>query len=82
MEEKDLENCKDFYKNTRACIDEYNRVVNKALSCEQEITDDEEEELDNHSMYLAHALIKDFGADGKSRETLEKMCNIILSVLI
>lgn len=73
---------KDYYKNTRACINEYNRIVNKVVTCEQELTDKEEEKLDNHCLYLAHALLKDIGPAGTAREELEKMCNVIKDVII
>ena len=72
---------KDYYKNTRACINEYNRIVNKVFTCEQELTDKEDEKLDNHCLYLAHALLKDTGPAGTAREELGKMCDVILSVL-
>lgn len=72
---------KDYYRNTRACISEYNRIINKILTCEQELTDKEEERLDNHCIYLAHALIKDAGPGDKTREEMRKMCTVILDVL-
>lgn len=49
----------DFYKNTRACIDEYNAIVNKIYTSAEETTDEEDEKLQNHCLYLAHALIRD-----------------------
>ncbi len=49
----------DFYKNTRACIDEYNAIVNKIYRSTEETTDEEDEKLQNHCLYLAHALIRD-----------------------
>ena len=49
----------DFYKNTRACIDEYNAIVNKIYRNTEETTDEEDEKLQNHCLYLAHALIRD-----------------------
>ena len=49
----------DFYKNTRACIDEYNVIVNKIYRSTEETTNSEDERLQNHPLYLAHALIKD-----------------------
>ena len=73
---------KDYYKNTRACINEYNRIVNKVFTCEQELTDKEDEKLDNHCLYLAHALLKDTGPAGTAREELEKMCDVIKDVII
>lgn len=73
---------KDYYKNTRACINEYNRIINKVITDEQELTDKEEEKLDNHCLYLAHALLKDTGPAGTAREELEKMCDVIKDVII
>lgn len=35
----------DFYKNTRACIDEYNAIVNKIYRNTEETTDEEDEKL-------------------------------------
>lgn len=50
---------KDYYVNTRACIDDYNAIINKIYTCAEETTDSEDERLQNHPLYLAHALIKD-----------------------
>ena len=72
---------KDYYKNTRACISEYNRIIDKVFTCEQELTDKEEERLDNHCIYLAHALLKDVGPGAQARESLNKTCDIIKDVL-
>lgn len=50
---------KDYYTNTRACMDDYNAIVNKIYTSAEETTDSEDERLQNHLLYLAHALIKD-----------------------
>lgn len=50
---------KDFYTNTRACIDEYNEIIDKICTSLTETTDEEDEKLQNHCLYLAHALIRD-----------------------
>ena len=73
---------KDYYKHTRKCIDQYNEIINKICEDTQEITDEETEVIDNHCLYLAHALLKDIGPGGKSREELGKMCDIIKDVII
>lgn len=50
---------KDFYTNVRECIDDYNRILDKICTSPHETTDAEDERLQNHTLYLAHALIKD-----------------------
>lgn len=50
---------KDFYANVRECIDDYNRILDKICTSPHETTDAEDERLQNHTLYLAHALIKD-----------------------
>lgn len=50
---------KDFYTNVRECIDDYNRILDKICTSPHETTDAEDERLQNHPLYLAHALIKD-----------------------
>lgn len=72
---------KDYYRNTRACISEYNRIIDKVFTGEQELTDEEDEKLDNHCLYLAHALLKDAGPGEKSREDMRKMCTVMLDIL-
>ena len=42
----------DFYKNTRACIDEYNRIQDKMRNCADETTDDEDEIIYNHCIII------------------------------
>lgn len=36
---------KDYYTNTRACIDDYNAIVNKIYTSAEETTDSEDERL-------------------------------------
>lgn len=36
---------KDYYVNTRACIDDYNAIINKIYTCAEETTDSEDERL-------------------------------------
>ena len=50
---------KDYYINTRECIDDYNRIIDEIYNSPRETTDEEDERLQNHPLYLAHALIKD-----------------------
>ena len=73
---------KDYYKYTRGCINEYNRIINKVYTGKQELTDKEEEKIDNHSLYLAHALLKDVGAGDIARTELGKTCDIIRDMLL
>ncbi len=47
-----------------------------------EITDEEEEFLDNYCIYLAHALLKDTGPGAHARAELSKMCSVIKDVMI
>lgn len=78
QEEKDL---KDYYKNTRECIDEYNEIVEKVFEDTQELTDELTEKLDHHCIYLAHALLKDAGPGATARQELSRMCDVIKAVL-
>ena len=68
---------KDFFKNVRECIDEYNRIQDKIATSAEETTDEEDEFYDDFSLYLAHALLKDAGDSVFARKDLEKMANII-----
>lgn len=36
---------KDYYVNTRACMDDYNAIVNKIYTSAEETTDSEDERL-------------------------------------
>ncbi len=71
----------DYYRNTKACIDEYSRICDKAMSIE-DLTDEEEEILFNHCVYLAHALIKDCGANTSARKEMGKMADIINDIIM
>ena len=70
----------DFYKHTRKCIDDYNMLQNKIRTFAEETTDEEDELMINHSLYLAHALIKDIGTGKIAREELCRMADIINDV--
>ena len=72
---------KDFYKNTRARIDEYNRIQDKMRNCADETTDGEDEIIYNHCIYLAHAIIKDAGMSEAAREEMGKMADIINDII-
>lgn len=52
---------KDYYKNTRSCIDTYNEVVERILHGTNESTNEDDEFMANFCLYLSHALIKDTG---------------------
>ena len=52
---------KDFYKNTRLCIDTYNEVIDRILHGESESINEDDEFMTNFCLYLSHALIKDTG---------------------
>ena len=71
----------DFYKNTRACIDEYNRIQDKMRNCADETTDDEDEIIYNHCIYLAHAIIKDCGMSKVARQEMGRMADIINNII-
>ena len=68
---------KDYYPNTRAKLDAYNTICDKILTSQEEATDDEDELLQNFSIHLAHALIKDTGGGQQAREELAKAADII-----
>ena len=68
---------KDYYTNTRACIDDYNAIINKIYTCVEETTDSEDERLQNHPLYLAHALIKDI----QNVEDITTVARIILDTV-
>lgn len=70
----------DYYKHTRECLDNYNRLQNKIKTCIEETTDEEDELMINHSLYLANALIKDAGLSSIARDELCKMADIINDV--
>lgn len=72
----------DYYKNTRRYIDVYNTIMGKIKTGAEETTDEEDEFLVNEPLYLAHALLKDFGLDKRSRERLGVMADIINDVIL
>lgn len=73
---------KDYYNNTRECIDRYNRIAQKIKTSPTETTEDQDEFLANFCIYLAHALIKDTGFSDAAREELGKVADIINDVII
>ena len=72
---------KDYYKNVRACIDMYNKIQDKMHCGQYDTTDEEDEFVVNHCLYLAHALLKDAGFGDVSREELGKVCTIIQDII-
>lgn len=68
---------KDLYKNTRECIDKYNQIYDTVLNSIDETTNEQDEFVQNFSLYLAHALIKDAGYDSRSRGELCQTADII-----
>lgn len=68
---------KNYYLNTTYCINKYNTILDKISSSPEETTDEEDEYLQNFALYLAHALIKDFGYGQASRQELIKVADII-----
>ena len=72
---------KDYYKNTRSCIDQYNTLMDEIKNGLQELTDEQDEFIINFCIYLSHALIKDTGTGQISREELGKMADIINDVV-
>ena len=71
----------DLFKNTRQLFDKFNQITYKAWVSNEEVMDDEDEFLTNFSIYLAHALIKDYGMGGVARDELLRCCNIIKDVI-
>ncbi len=72
---------KDYYINTRNCIDEYNNLQEKIKSCMCELNDEQDEFLINYPIYLAHALIKDTGTGQVARDELGKVADIINDII-
>lgn len=71
----------DFYKYTRECINEYNRIQNKMRTFEEETTDEEDEKIYNHCVYLAHALVKDCHMSEAARDEMGKVADIINDII-
>lgn len=72
---------KDYYENTRNVIDKYNQIHNKVYNDPDETFSEEDEFLQNFCLHFAHALIKDTGYDGRDREELCKVADIINDVI-
>lgn len=71
----------DFYKNTRECIDEYNRIQDKIRHAVEETTDEEDEKIYNHCIHLAHALVKDCHMSEAARDEMGKVADIINDII-
>ena len=50
-------------------------------NCADETTDDEDELIYNHCIYLAHAIIKDAGMSNAAREEIKQMAKIIIDII-
>ena len=72
---------KDYYPRTRKVIDEYNNICDKVATSLNELTEDEDEFIQNFCLHLAHALIADTGGGQLAREELEKVADIINDVI-
>lgn len=72
---------KDYYENTRCCIDRYNEITDKIKGFSDVTNSDEDEFLDNYCIHLAHALIKDTGTGQLARDELGKVADIINDVI-
>lgn len=64
---------KDFYKNTRECMDKYNQILDVICEYDRETTDEEDEFLQNFSIYFAHGLIKDYPGSKDELLTVAKI---------
>jgi len=71
----------DYFVNTRSAIDKYNEIINHIQTSSHETTDEDDEYIYNYHLYLAHALLMDYGPQGTSRSELRQIAKIILDVL-
>lgn len=71
----------NYFKNTTDLIDKYNQVINKIRTSKNETTDEDDEFMINFCIYLAHALIKDYGDGGIARSELLRCAKIIKDVI-
>ena len=65
---------KNYFENTVDCIEQYNAVMDVICNGEEETTDEQDEFLQHYSLYLAHALLKDYG---HSPELLTRTADVI-----
>ena len=72
---------KDFYENTRKCIDRYNQIMENLVTRDSESTDEEDEFIGNFCIHFAHALIADTGFGGAARDELCRITDIIDDVV-
>ena len=70
----------NFYKNTIACLNKYNKTIWQIQNFAVETTDDQDEFLTNFCVYLAHALIRDTGEGQLARKELCRVADIIKTV--
>lgn len=73
---------KNYFQNTTNCIIKYNNVIDTISHGLDPTTDDEDEFIINFCIYLAHALIKDYGDTGQARDELLRCVRIIEDVII
>lgn len=72
----------DYWKYTRELFNKYNILMNKiCTNINEETTDAEDEFLTNFALYLAHALLKDYGTGGTARDELRRVAKIIQATL-
>lgn len=71
----------DLFENTRKLFDKYNDITYRVWKSGEELSDDEDEFLTNFCIYLAHALIKDYGMGGVARDELLRCAKIIEDVI-
>ena len=72
---------KDFYENTRNAIDKYNQIQDDIKNLPNEISEDDNEFLQNFCIHLAHALIKDTGYCQVFRDELLRVADIIIAAI-
>ena len=71
----------NYFKQTTDAINNYNYIIDKISSCTEETTDVEDEYLSNFGIYLAHALLKDYGFGASSIAELIRVAKIIIIAL-
>ncbi len=72
---------KDYYSNTRSCLDHFNYIQDKIKNQDIVTSEEDDEFLQNFCLYLAHALIKDTGYGQVSRDELGKTMDIVNDVI-
>ena len=51
------------------------------MHCSEDTTDEEDEKIYNHCIYLAHAIIKDCGMSKVARQEMGRMADIINNII-